>query len=526
MAKQSFMHGAIVLAAAGGTTKMMGMMIQVVIARELGAQGFGLFQTINPIFFMLLTISTLALPAALSKVIAENLALGNAAKVRRALWVAHITVVVLSLTVCLGAIAFAPEISNRWLDPRGFLPLVGAILRIPVVCLSSIMSGYYMGTQNQGPPAAAWIIETAVRTIVTIPLILALNPHGIGYGALAVMIGAGIGESAGYLYMLWRYLTRDKRLLIQVTPVSGVIARASGTIRDLVEVALPTTITNLCGIVAYAAEPVIIYIAFAHVGIARTQATALYGSFGMAAELLFLPTVLSSSISSVVIPAVSEAAAMQNERLVSRRLNQVIQATFMIALPSTVFFILSGHDLAHSLYKDHLAGSLLAYLAPTCVFIYILDPLSAILQGLNKALLSTVVTMFTSCIRMLCIYYFVGQAGQGIFGVATSIAISGIVATFLSLYFLRELVSMSINFLGLAKLVIATGLAAVPIHEIQSAFAAVSPLLQVTASLVLGSVVYLLAILYLRVLPIRTIHSIPWVGPTIARLLLHMPFVS
>ncbi|WP_206915433.1 putative polysaccharide biosynthesis protein [Alicyclobacillus suci] len=526
MAKQSFLQGAVILAGAGATTKIMGMMIQVVVARKLGAQGFGLFQTIHPIFFMLLTISTLALPAALSKVIAENLALGNIAAVKRALWIAHITVILLSVSVCLTAIALAPAISARWLDPLGFLPLIGAILRIPVVCLSAIMSGYYMGTQNQGPPAAAWILETAVRTTVTIPLVVLLNPHGIEYGALAIMIGAGIGECAGYAYMLWRFFGRDRHFMTN-TPAELPRARhIKKTIHDLVEVALPTTLTNLCGIVAYASEPVMIYIAFAHVGIARAQATALYGSFGMAAELLFLPTVLSSSISSAVIPAVSEAAAMHDTRLVSYRLNQVIQATFMIALPATVFFILSGYDLAHSLYKNHLAGALLVYLAPTVVFIYIFEPLSAILQGLNKAALSTVVTLLTSGIRMGCIYYFVGQAGQGIFGVATSIAISGIVATFLSLYFLRDLVSMSMNFTRLAKMVIATGLAAIPIHQIQTTFAATSPLLQVTFSLVIGGLVYLFCILYMRVVPLGTLQEIPFVGPMMTKLFGHMPFIS
>lgn len=526
MTKQSFMRGAMVLTTAGVITKILGMMIQVVIARELGAAGFGLFRSVNPIFYLFLTISTLALAPALSKVIAENLAIGNIAKAQHAFRISTVTVLGLSLVVCAFAIVAAPVISARWLDPRAALPFLGALVRIPLVCLSSIMTGFYMGTQNQTPPAVSWVIETVARTAVTIPLILIMNPYGIAYGALAVMIGAAIGELFGYLYMVWRYLTRDQRLAFApATATSGELLSTQGTVHDLTEVALPTVIRNIFGILAYAAEPVIIYIAFAHVGVSKTAATALYGSFGMAIQLLLLPTVLSSSLSSVVIPAVSEAAAMRNSRLVSRRLNQIIQITFLIALPATVFLILSGHDLATTLYKDPLAGALVAYIAPICVFIYVRDPLSAVLQGLNKATLSAAISLLTSGVRMYGIYYFVSQTGDGIYGVVKATAIAAVVSTLLSLYFVRRFVSLSINFKNLAKMVIATGLAAIPIHQVHVLLSPTVPALHVLGSVVAGCIVYTLALVYMKVLPLQTVERIPWIGHVLAGLLHRMPYV-
>jgi stage V sporulation protein B len=525
MPKQSFMRGAMVLTTASVITKILGMMIQVVIARELGAAGFGLFRTVNPIFYMLLTVSTLALAPALAKVIAENMAVGNIAKVRHALKISNTTVLILSTTVCILAIIFAPH-SAKWLDPRATLPFYGALLRIPLVCLSSIMTGFYIGMQDQTPPAIAWIIETIVRTIITIPLILQMNPYGIAYGALAVMIGAGIGEFAGYLFMLWRYFKRDS-LTIQVPDNHKDEPHLTRrTVRALVEVSLPTTVHNVFGIVAYAAEPIIIYAAFARIGIAKMSATSLYGSFGMAIQLLLLPTVLSSSLSSVVIPAVSEAAAMRNARLVSHRLNQVIQITFLIALPATVFLILSGHDLAITLYKDSLAGEILAYIAPLCAFIYIRDPLSALLQGLNKATLSAAISLTTSSIRMYGIYYFVSHTHDGIFGVAKATAIAAVLSAMLSFYFVRKFVSLSIDFTKLAKMIIATGIATIPIHQAHVWLPAAWPSLHILGGVLVGCIVYTMALVYMKVLPLKTVSRIPWIGHILAGLLQRMPFVS
>lgn len=519
-----------VLGAAGVATKGMAMMIQVVVAREIGAQGFGLFQTINPLFYLLLTISTLALPPALSKVLAENIAIGNLAKARRAWRIANGTVLIVSVAVCLLALTFGPQIGSKWLDARATLPFIGALFRIPVVCLSSVMAGYYMGIQNQTPPAIGWVVETAVRTLTTIPLVLAMSPHGIAYGALAVMIGAGLGETAGYLFMLSRYLMRHRKVLDPVTnhksPFTHGHEAVRGTVRDLVQVALPNTITNITGIVAFAAEPVIMYIAFARIGIPKSQATALYGAFGMAMELLFLPTVLSSALSSVVIPAVSEAAALRNGALITRRLNQVVQATVFLALPAMVFFTLSGHDLANAIYKERMAGEILGYVAPTCAFLYVLDPLSAVLQGLNKAAISTFISLVSSAVRIACIYYFVGIEREGIYGVATAVAIAGIVSTVMSVYFVRRFVRLWINFINVGKMLIAAATASIPIHETQIALHALSPSIQVATSGIVGTIVYLLAAVYLRVVRLEQLERVPFVGPYIVEIVIKMPFLS
>lgn len=524
MPKQSFMRGAAVLTSASLITRFLDMIIQIVVARELGAAAFGLFRTVNPIFYLLLTISTLALPPALSKVIAENMAIGNVAKVRRALQVSNTVVVILSVIVCLGAIAFIPLLSNQWLDPRATLPFLGALLRIPVVGLYSVLSGYYLGVQNQTPPAIAWILETVVRTAVTVPLILHMNHFGIAYGALGVMVGTGIGELAGYLYMLYSF-RKEEQSTLSPQGQRDIQSKVKGTIRDLAEVALPTTVRNIVSIIVFAIEPIVVYVAFEHAGFAKEQATILYGSFGMAIQLLFIPTVLSSSLSSVILPAVSEAAAVRNTRLISRRLNQVIQLTVAIALPATVFLMLSGHDLATTLYRDPLAGALLAYLAPMCVFAYVEEPLFAVLQGLNKATLSVLISLGSSAVRIVAIYYFVGGLHDGIYGVAKAAVISGIVSTLLSLVIVRRFVPVSLNLKNLAKMIIATAIATVPIYHVHTLLPANLTLMHVLVSFAAGCLAYTVALIYLRALPMGLVRRIPWVGHFAAGLLHRMPFV-
>jgi stage V sporulation protein B len=94
------------------------------------------------------------------------------------------------------------------------------------------------------------------------------------------------------------------------------------------------------------------------------------------------------------------------------------------------------------------------------------------------------------------------------------------------MYCVRKFVSLSINVTNLAKMIIATGLATIPIHQIQVWHFTQSPILQVLGGLLMGGVIYVMTLLYLGVFPIKTIESIPWIGPLLARTLLRMPFVS
>lgn len=217
---------------------------------------------------------------------------------------------------------------------------------------------------------------------------------------------------------------------------------------------------------------------------------------------------------------------MRNVRLISRRLYQIMQLTLIIGLPSTMYFMISGHDLATALYKDALAGSVLAYIAPVAVFIYIRDPLAAMLQGLNKATLSTVISLVTSAIRMYCIYVLVAIPGHGIYGLASATAITAIVGTLIYLYFVGRYVTIFMNWPAVARIIIATGLATAIIHQIHEMLAALSPAVQVALSAGIGGFIYALALIYMKVIQVANIERLPWLGPIMARIFRLMPFLS
>lgn len=75
--KQSFLHGAALLAAATVIVKFLGALYKIPLGNIIDDAGFGYFNTAYDIYAMLLTISTTGLPVALSRMIAQSGSLGH-----------------------------------------------------------------------------------------------------------------------------------------------------------------------------------------------------------------------------------------------------------------------------------------------------------------------------------------------------------------------------------------------------------------------------------------------------------------
>ena len=83
MKKQSFLHGAAILALATFIVKIIGACYKIPLVGIIDNAGYGYFTTAYDIYSVLLTISTAGLPVAMSRMISESQALGHHAQIKR-----------------------------------------------------------------------------------------------------------------------------------------------------------------------------------------------------------------------------------------------------------------------------------------------------------------------------------------------------------------------------------------------------------------------------------------------------------
>lgn len=276
MSKQTFLHGALILVAAGLVTRLLGFINRIVVARVMGAEGVGLYMMALPTLILAITITQFGLPVAISKRVSEAEATGNEKKIK------SILIVSLSITGSLSIIftgalfILAPVIASYFLtDPRALFPLLVVTPIIPIIAVASVIRGYFQGRQNMKPQALSQVIEQIVRIGGVLVLTKLLYPYGVEYAAAGAMAAVVLGEFVSLIYML-RQFNLQKSFKLRKTWKKHV-GKGRQTFQELMAIALPTTGSRFIGSITYFFEPILVAQSLAIAGFAAAESTKLYG---------------------------------------------------------------------------------------------------------------------------------------------------------------------------------------------------------------------------------------------------------
>ena len=70
--KNNFIKSTIILIIGGLLTKILGMFIKIILTRTISTNGIGIYSLILPTFNLFITLCSLGLPVAISKLISEK----------------------------------------------------------------------------------------------------------------------------------------------------------------------------------------------------------------------------------------------------------------------------------------------------------------------------------------------------------------------------------------------------------------------------------------------------------------------
>ncbi|MFA9424522.1 MAG: oligosaccharide flippase family protein, partial [Sedimentibacter sp.] len=195
MKKNDIILGTIILTATTTIIRVVGMAFRIYIANILGAEGIGLYQLILSIYFLMVTLATSGIRLAVSRLISEELALGNYSNAKKVL---SQSVVLSFFTGSLSAFIlfyFADYIGiNILKDDRTVLSLMYLAPSLPFIAVSSCYKGYFFALRKVVRPSIVQITEQLVRIFVVLSIMNIFLPQGLEYGCAAIAIGMTIEE--------------------------------------------------------------------------------------------------------------------------------------------------------------------------------------------------------------------------------------------------------------------------------------------------------------------------------------------
>ncbi|RAP78533.1 stage V sporulation protein B [Paenibacillus montanisoli] len=431
--KESFMRGTMTLSVAAFINRILGFISGIFVARVLGAEGIGLLMMAHPLVPLVITITELGLPVAISKLVAEAYVRDEKMKVRRILYVSLSLTCFLSITLTTLSLLGSQWIASILLsDQRAYYAMLAITPIAPIVAVSAVLKGYFRGIQQMKIIAASDVLEYSVQIACVLALVHLLLPYGVAYAAAGAMAASVISEAISLLFLVISYKVRGEAKLPGET-WAGHLKQGKQTLKELMQIGLPTTGQGVVQSVYSAFQPLLIATSLAMTGISTAVATKQFGMLaGYAFPLLFMPSFITQSLSTALVPAIGEAAASKKDRLVHERMNQALNLGLLIGAPATVILFEWAIPLTKLVYGAPEAGLLLKILAPMFFLHYFDAPLHAILLGLGRANATFWNYVVSTSFKAIAIFVFGSQFG--IVGVTFGIGIGIVMQTLLNFF--------------------------------------------------------------------------------------------
>ncbi|WP_071460244.1 stage V sporulation protein B [Bacillus massilinigeriensis] len=426
-----FLKGTVILLIAGLVTRVLGFINRIVLARFIGEEGVGLYMMAFPTLILVVTITQLGLPVAISKHIAEAKANGDHAKIKKILTVSLALTISLSVIFTPTLILLAPYLSQHlFTDSRTLLPLLAIAPVIPITAVSSVLRGYFQGLQNMKPAALSQVMEQIVRIMLIAACTKTFLPYGVEYAAAAAMVSAIVGELAALAYIVAAFKIRKKFRLRR--NFFGAVKSGKDVLEDLMSIAIPATGSRLIGSVSWFFEPIVVAQGLAIAGVATSIATRQYGALtGFAMPLLMLPSFITFSLSTALVPAISEANSKNNHALIEHRLQQSLRLSLVSGGIAVVLLYVLAEPLMLAMYGSESGSQFIRLMSPFFIFYYYQGPLQATLQALNLARAAMVNSLIGNVAKTATVFFLASQPAFGINGVALGITLGIVLVTLL-----------------------------------------------------------------------------------------------
>ncbi|WP_078549938.1 polysaccharide biosynthesis protein [Litchfieldia alkalitelluris] len=369
----TFLKGTLVLILVAFIGECIEFLVNMVLARELGEVGMGLYMTILPSIFLVVILASLELPISVSKLIAENERKYHSNMLQH---IMKITVLMTILFIVLASLIL-PYVSIF----DDYHPLVRwlVVMLIPLISFTSIARGYFMGVQKMGKIAFSNFLRKAIQLILLV-FIYQMFDFNLDYAILIALGTLVISDIFVFAYLFYEYLVRVRVLNKQ----SNALMSVKKVRKQLMSISLPTTGLRIFHSVTHAIQPFLVKAALIRAGMPAAVATEHYGLLaGVALSIGFFPAFIAHSLLIVLIPTVSEAYSNGDLVKLQQLLQKVLRFTMLYGVPAICLFYFFADPLTHLFFESTAATVYLQMLWPYFLFHFFVIPMQAYLIGLG-----------------------------------------------------------------------------------------------------------------------------------------------
>ena len=401
---RNFIAQGSILAITGILCRIIGMFYRIPLVEIIGTVGNGYYTSAYSIYNILLIISSYSLPVAISKVVSTRLARERYDDVRTALRVAFVYATLIGALMCAVMYFGSDMIADALEKPFCRYALRTLAPTIWIMAYLGILRGYFQGSGNMVPTAVSQILEQVVNAVISILMAILLFNYGAkadliynetqysyAYGAAGGTIGTGMGALVALLFFILLFLFYGRM------PAGNGVYESAGRSRrvrrkesflqlagvlfiTLIPILLSSTIYNISTVL----DDFIFSRRMAAFGMSASV-VFLWGVFGEYRILFNIPVAISNSLSSSVIPSLTNAVADRNKPVIASKIKISMQFVMLVSIPAAAGLFALARPICSLLFASEDNSLLVTVLRHGSLAI-VLYSFSTITNGLLQGL--------------------------------------------------------------------------------------------------------------------------------------------
>lgn len=425
--KQTFLHGAALLAIATAVVKVIGAFYKIPLKMIIGDQGYGYFSTAYDIYSVLLMISTAGLPVAMSRMISQASSLGQSNQVRRVYKTARAIFLGLGIASSALMVVFARELAAFQEQPNAAYAIACLGPCALFMGIISTFRGFFQGQENMRPTSQSQILEAFFKLAVGLALayLLMVRTKNVPLAAGGAILGVTVSclVSALFLYSKFRPAYQQMAHTDETPMTYGQTAKG------LLAIAVPITIGS-AGLQLLTVLETKLYMGqlLNSVGYSQDTADTMKGIYNMTHTIFNMPCAFILPVAISVLPSVTAQLTQKNDELVRQTEESAARITGLISLPCTAGLCLLARPIMALLggytgEKLDLAAGLMGILSISIFLYAVIQYTNALMQAHGYAHVPVVNMLLCGAVKLAAVYVLTGNPAIGILGVPIGFAL-------------------------------------------------------------------------------------------------------
>lgn len=517
--KESFMQGVVTIMFSQIAIKVLGLIYTLYLTNRegFGDAGNAIYASGYQIYALLLTVSSIGVPNAISKLVSERLAIGDNKGANRIFKVALATFGIIGAVGTMLLFFGAHTIAYNWIQiPEAELTLIALSPAIFFVSISSVFRGYFNGRRSLKITARAQTLEQIFKTtltIVVVEIVAYITSTSTEMMAAGANVATTLATFSSFAYLFIYYKTKRKEIGNEIAQsVNYKYENVKTIVKRILMVSIPLTLSSIMtsfnkNIDSFTVKRIL------STYMESKRAQELYGMLaGKVDTITNLPLAINIAFATALVPAIAAARAKNDKETATKRTSFSLITSMLIGLPCVAGLIIFAQPILNLLYPNAKEGAILLQLISVSVIFSILDQtINGALQGFGKVMVPAIALGVGCIVKLILNLVLLPIQGLNVYGAAIGSIACHAIAFTIVFNVLKKYVKLDLPFKKfIFKPIIATGIMGVCSYTLYTLLSGIISGNKATIiSILFAIIIYVISVIALKIYNKEDIYMLP-----------------